>query len=287
MKKEYGERVRKAVASISQEKKLRLGLILGSGLGDFVNNLDGETVSFGQIDGYPEPTVEGHQGVLKISGSSAVLAGRFHFYEGHDMDTVVLPVFLLHGLGVRTLIVTNASGGINREYSTGDLVLIRAHINLMGLNPLYGPNPEGFGPRFPDMSQAYSQRLRIIAREAAKSAGLGSMPEGIYAAFSGPSYETPAEVDMARRLGADLVGMSTVPEVIAANYLGMEVLGISCVTNMAAGILVQPLSHEEVVGTARQVRPVFTRLLQAIMAAIMADVPAEKTAARPNSESGK
>jgi len=177
----------------------------------------------------------------------------------------VLPVFLLHRLGVRELIVTNAAGGIRRSFRPGDLGLLRDHLNLMGVHPLRGPNPPGYGPRFPDMSEAYSKALRRLAQEAAAETLGRPLAEGVYAAFSGPTYETPAEVRLAERVGADLVGMSTVPEVIAANYLGMRVLGISCVTNMAAGILEQPLDHAEVVETSLRVMPVFTRLLEGIL----------------------
>jgi purine-nucleoside phosphorylase len=192
------------------------------------------------------------------------MAGRFHFYEGWSMDDIVLPVFLLHALGVRILIVTNAAGGIRDSYTPGELVLISDHINLMGANPLRGPNPDGFGPRFPDMTESYSRRLRRLAGEVAAGRGI-ELQEGVYAAFGGPNYETPAEIRMARAMGADLVGMSTVPEVIAARYLGIEVLGLSMVTNMAAGITDKPLSHQEVVETAARVAPWLSALLQGIL----------------------
>jgi purine-nucleoside phosphorylase len=196
-----------------------------------------------------------------IGDAVAVMAGRIHYYEGHPIQDVVLPVFLLHRVGVRTLVVTNAAGGVNRTFTVGELVLIRDHINLMGVNPLRGPNP-GQGPRFPDMSTAYDPKLRELARAVSG----GKMSEGVYAAFPGPSYETPAEVRMADRMGADLVGMSTVPEVIAASYLGMRVLGISCVTNMAAGILPQPLDHAEVIRAGKEAGPRFVELLGGILA---------------------
>jgi purine-nucleoside phosphorylase len=189
------------------------------------------------------------------------MAGRIHYYEGHPVQDVVLPIFLLHRLGVRTLVVTNAAGGVNRAYSVGELVLIRDHINLMGVNPLRGPNP-GQGPRFPDMSTAYDPGLRDLARAVSDV----KLKEGVYAAFPGPSYETPAEIRMLAVIGADLVGMSTVPEVIAASYLGMRVLGISCVTNMAAGILPQPLDHAEVLQAGKEAGPRFVRLLGGILA---------------------
>jgi purine-nucleoside phosphorylase len=196
---------------------------------------------------------------LKLGGSVAVMAGRIHFYEGHPIEDVVLPVFLLHRLGVRTLIVTNAAGGVNRAYAPGDLVLIRDHVNFMGVHPLRGPNPEGLGPRFPDMSTAYDPALRALARS------VSPLQEGVYAAFSGPTYETPAEIRMMAAVGVDLVGMSTVPEVIACAYLGIKVLGISCVTNMAAGILPQPLDHAEVIARGKEAGPRFIALVEQVI----------------------
>lgn len=265
MQANFAERVEAAVKSLPPGSQASVGLILGSGLGGFAESLDGREIPYSRIAGYPLPTVEGHRGVLKLGQEVAVLSGRFHYYEGFSMDDVVLPVFLLRRLGARTLLVTNASGGIRREFSAGELVLISDHVNLMGAHPLRGPNPPGYGPRFPDMSEAYSKALRRLAQEAAAETLGRPLAEGVYAAFSGPTYETPAEVRLAERVGADLVGMSTVPEVIAANYLGMRVLGISCVTNMAAGILEQPLDHAEVVETSLRVMPVFTRLLEGIL----------------------
>jgi purine-nucleoside phosphorylase len=242
--------------------------MLGSGLGDLVDRIGGATVAYGDIEGFLTPTVAGHRGLLRVGEVAgergpvrvAVLSGRFHFYEGHGIDEVVLPVFLAAGLGVRTLVVTNACGAVNRDFAPGDLVLIRDHINLMGANPLTGPHDTGFGPRFPDMSEAYSRRLRDVARRVRPD-----LAEGVYAALSGPSYETPAEIRMLRAMGADLVGMSTVPEVIAARSLGLEVLGVSCVTNMAAGILDQPLSHAEVVETGARVAARFADLVLGIL----------------------
>jgi len=263
MNEGFARRVAAAVRSVPlrEGEQPAVGVILGSGLGSFADTIAGREIPYRRIRGFPQPTVEGHRGLLKIGGSAVVASGRFHYYEGFGMDDVVLPVFLLHGLGVRTLVITNAAGGINRDYRAGDLVLIRDHINLMGAHPLRGPHLEGFGPRFPDMSLAYPRELRQTAREAAGK----PLHEGIYAAFSGPTYETPAEVRMAERLGADLVGMSTVPEVLAACFLGLRVLGISCVTNMAAGILDRPLSHQEVVETAARVMPDFIRLLEELL----------------------
>lgn len=271
MQTNFAQRVAEAVRSIPSEKigKPTVGLILGSGLGSFVEAVEGTDILYTEIREFPVPTVEGHAGFLRITPSIAVMAGRFHYYEGRSMDDIVLPVFLLYSLGARTLIVTNAAGGIKRSFSAGELVLIKDHINLLGANPLCGPNPPGFGPRFPDMSESYSKKLRALAQEVSEGQrGGGNLQEGVYAAFAGPTYETPAEVRMAERMGADLVGMSTVPEVIAAGYLGMEVLGVSMVTNMAAGILDRPLSHQEVMETAARVVPRLSGLLRGILSRI-------------------
>ncbi|UCF97161.1 MAG: purine-nucleoside phosphorylase [Spirochaetaceae bacterium] len=272
MEEDFPKRLEEAVLSIrsKSDRNPPVGLVLGSGFGSFVESVEGTDIPYQEIGGFPVPTVEGHAGFLRLGPSVAVVAGRFHHYEGWSMDDIVLPVFLLHALGVRTLIVTNAAGGINRGYSVGELVLIKDHINLIGVNPLRGPNPAGFGPRFPDMTESYSRKLREMAREvvAALEAG-GRLQEGVYAAFAGPTYETPAEVRMAEVLGADLVGMSTVPDVIAARYLGMEVLGLSMVTNMAAGILDKPLSHKEVLETAAQAVPRLSVLLQGILSRLV------------------
>ena len=269
VKEDFPNRVRRAAESVRMlsEHTPKVGIILGSGLSGVAERLPGTEVAFARIEGFPTPTVSGHRGVLKLSDSIAVLAGRFHYYEGHPMDNVVLPVFLLHALGVRTIIVTNASGGINRAFAPGDLVLIRDHLNLMGTNPLIGPNDDELGPRFPDMSQAYSARLRAIVQDVSKT----PLHEGVYAALTGPSYETPAEIRMLERLGADLVGMSTVPEVICARYLGMEVVGISCVTNMAAGLLDSPLDHAEVVATGKRVEAQMTELVLGALESISRD----------------
>ena len=297
MNQDFVQRVRRAVASVARRpsENPAVGLILGSGLGSFIERVAGRDIPYSRIEGFPQPTVEGHAGTLRLGGALAVMAGRFHYYEGFSMDDLVLPVFVLHGLGVGILIVTNAAGGIRREYKPGQLVLIRDHINLMGANPLRGANPPDLGPRFPDMSEAYSRRLRELAKKraaggssetrkrpartgsptAAGEPGRSASPagsregeelaEGVYAAFPGPTYETPAEVRMAEAMGADLVGMSTVPEVIAARYLGMEVLGVSMVTNMAAGVLDQPLRHEEVIETAAAVIPALGALLGGVL----------------------
>jgi purine-nucleoside phosphorylase len=248
VREDFSIRVRRAAESVRMSTELSpsVGLVLGSGLAGVADAIPGTEVSFAQIEGFPLPTVTGHRGVLKLNGAVAVLAGRFHYYEGHTMDNVVLPVFLLHALGVRTLIVTNAAGGINRDFSPGDIVFISDHINLMGTNPLIGPNDADLGPRFADMSRLYSPELRraVRSRVGRKS------KEGVYAGLTGPSYETPAEIRM-----------STVPEAIGAGYLGMNVLGISCITNMAAGILDRRLDHAEVVATGKQVEGEMTRII--------------------------
>ena len=271
MRDGFQERVNEAAESVLSRHGQRpeVGLILGSGLGSFLLSVEGTDIPYGEIRGFPMPTVVGHAGFLRLTSSLAVMAGRFHFYEGWSMDDIVLPVFLLHAIGVRTLIVTNAAGGIKDSYSPGELVVIKDHINLLGANPLRGPNPNGLGPRFPDMTGSYSPELRRLAAEVAAEKGR-QLQEGVYAAFAGPTYETPAEVRMARAVGADLVGMSTVPEVIAARYLGIEVLGLSMVTNMAAGILDQPLSHEDVVETAARAAPWLSTLLEGILARLCA-----------------
>lgn len=247
----------------------RIGVILGSGLGDLANELDDRTeISYADIPGWPRATAEGHTGKLvfgKLGAREvAVMAGRVHLYEGYSPAQVVYPVRVLGKLGVRALVVTNAAGGINLSYRRGSLVLVSDHINLQGSNPLVGPNDDTLGPRFPDMSEAYSRRYREIAREVAAQLGI-ELAEGIYAAVLGPSYETPAEIRYLRTIGADLVGMSTVPEVIAANHMGMKVLAISCVTNMAAGILPEPLTHEEVLATGRKVADTLLRFLRALV----------------------
>jgi purine-nucleoside phosphorylase len=194
----------------------------------------------------------------------AALAGRVHFYEGHDLSTVVFATRVMGRLGVKRMILTNAAGGVNTSFARGALMIIDDHINLLGSNPLVGPNDDRFGPRFPDMSEVYSTRLRWIADEAARARGI-PVAHGVYLAAQGPSYETPAEIRFFRTVGADAVGMSTVPEAIAARHMGLEVLGISCITNMAAGVLPGPLAHDEVMETARRVRDSFVALLEGII----------------------
>jgi purine-nucleoside phosphorylase len=248
--------------------KPRVAVVLGSGLGAFAEELsDRVEIPYAGIPGWPVSTAIGHAGQLvfgKLDGlEMAVMAGRSHLYEGYSPAQVTMGVRVLHGLGVRSIILTNAAGGINLSYSQGTLVLISDHINLQGSNPLMGPNDESEGPRFPDMTDAYSAPCRAIAHQTGKELGI-PLSEGVYAAVTGPSYETPAEIRYLRTIGADLVGMSTVPEVIVANHLGMRVLAISCVTNMAAGILPQKINHEEVLETGRRVRDTLVRLLKAL-----------------------
>ena len=243
---------------------MSVGVILGSGLGSFADTLENRVEKpYSDIPGWPVSTAIGHAGKLvtgRLDGIDVlVAAGRAHLYEGYTAQQVAYPVREMMYRGMRTLIVTNAAGGINTSYQAGNLVLISDHINLMGANPLIGANDESFGPRFPDMSEAYCGEYRAIAKQA------GVTKEGVYAALAGPSYETPAEIRYLRTIGADLVGMSTVPEVIAANHMGIKVLGISCVTNMAAGILPQKLTHAEVMETGERVNDKLAALLRAVI----------------------
>ena len=248
----------------------RIAVVLGSGLGAFADELtDSVSIPYTDIPGWPQSTAVGHAGRLvigKLCGSLdvAVMAGRAHLYEGHPMQAVTHGVRVLGSLGVRSMVFTNAAGGINLALERGGLVLISDHINLQGSNPLVGPNDDALGPRFPDMSEAYSKQYREIASQVAAELGI-AVSEGVYAAMLGPSYETPAEIRFLRTIGADVVGMSTVPEVIVANHMGMRVLGISCVTNMAAGILPQKIHHEEVLETGAMVRGTLVRYLKALL----------------------
>ena len=244
-------------------------IVLGSGLGDFADTLlNPTTMPYGELPHWPASQVVGHAGRLVVGNVSgkriAALSGRAHFYEGHDLATVVFGTRVMARLGVRRLILTNAAGGINTGFAQGALMIIDDHINLLGTNPLVGPNDERFGQRFPDMSEVYSAGLRRIADEVAKARAI-PVSHGIYVGVHGPSYETPAEIRFFRTIGADAVGMSTVPEAIAARHMGFEVLGISCITNMAAGVLPQPLIHDEVMETARRVRGSFIALLEGII----------------------
>jgi purine-nucleoside phosphorylase len=247
-----------------------LAIVLGSGLGDFAGTLD-EAVSlpYADIPHWPDSRVIGHEGRLVVGSVGgrriAALAGRCHAYEGHDLNTVTFAVRALGVLGVRMLVLTNAAGGINTGFTQGALMVIDDHINLLGDNPLVGPNDERLGVRFPDMSEVYSRRLRAVADEAGRATGV-ALSHGVYVGLLGPSYETPAEIRFLRTIGADAVGMSTVPEAIAARHMGIEVLGVSCITNMAAGVLPQPLDHSEVMETARRVRGQFISLLKDVVA---------------------
>lgn len=252
--------------------KPEIGLILGSGLGSLADLIeDAEYYSYSDLPNFPVSTVEGHAGRLvigKLEGKVVVaMQGRFHFYEGYGMNEVTFPVRVMKLLGVKTLIVTNAAGAVNTSYKPGDLMIISDHINFSGSNPLIGRNLDDFGVRFPDMSEAYKKDLRKLVKDVATSQNI-DIKEGVYAMMSGPTYETPAEIRMVRILGADAVGMSTVPEVIVANHSGINVIGISCLTNMAAGILDQPLNHEEVIETSNMAKNNFINLMTALIKAI-------------------
>lgn len=252
----------------------KIGLVLGSGLGAFADSLENSTkVPYAEIPSFPQSTAIGHAGRMVVgnAGSVAVAAmqGRVHLYEGYSAQEITFPIRVFARMGIGSVILTNAAGGLNLSYSQGALVLIRDHINLQGMNPLIGPNDDRFGPRFPDMTRAYDPQYRALAKEEARNLKI-ILEEGIYAALPGPSYETPAEIDYLRRIGADLVGMSTVAEVIAARHMGMKVLAISCVTNMAAGILDQPLSHAEVMETGERVKSTFEALLRGVLSRVAA-----------------
>jgi len=273
---EFAQAERAAKFILSKTKlRPKIALVLGSGLGAFADELAGAArIPYQKIPGFPRSTAVGHAGQLVIgkvgSVEAAVMQGRVHFYEGYTAKEVVFPMRVLGRLGIRTAILTNAAGGIDLGYKQGALVVIRDHINLQGANPLIGPNDERFGPRFPDMTQAYWKQYREIALAEAKRLGI-EVHEGVYAALSGPSYETPAEIRYLRTIGADLVGMSTVPETIVARHMGIRVLGISCVTNMAAGILDQPINHAEVIETGERVKTQFIALLRAVLPRIAAE----------------
>jgi len=268
------EAATRAARFIRSRTKLRpkIGIVLGSGLGAFADELAFATrIPYRKIPNFPRSTIEGHAGALVIGKVGevpvAAMQGRVHLYEGYSAKDVAFPLRVLGQVGVRAAILTNAAGAINLDYRQGALVLISDHINLQGTNPLMGPNDERFGVRFPDMTQAYWKPYREIALREAKGLGI-VLQEGVYAALAGPSFETPAEIRYLKTIGADLVGMSTVPEVIAARQMGMRVLGISCATNMAAGILEQPLSHAEVMEGSERVKEHFIALLQAVIPAI-------------------
>ena len=269
---DYFSQIEQAAAAIrarAGDAVPHVAIVLGSGLGDFAATLkDATSIPYGDLPNWPASKVIGHEGRLVIGTLAgrrvAALSGRAHFYEGHDLRTVTFAARVIGRLGVKALILTNAAGGINVNLKPGTLMVMDDHINLLGSNPLVGPNEERFGPRFPDMSEVYSKRLRGIADEVARAQGL-PIGHGVYVAVHGPSYETPAEIRFLRAIGADAVGMSTVPEAIAARHMGVEVLGISCITNAAAGVLPQPLNHDEVMEVAKQVRGAFAALLEGII----------------------
>jgi purine-nucleoside phosphorylase len=265
------ERAGLAAEFVNSQTRLRpkIALVLGSGLGAFADEFESATkISYAKIPYFPQSTAIGHAGQLVIGKVGAVpvagMQGRVHLYEGYSAKEVVFPIRVFARMGVKAVILTNAAGGIKREFSQGRLVMISDHINLQGVNPLTGSNDERFGLRFHDMTAAYDRRFREMAVGEGNRMGIG-MYEGVYAALAGPSYETPAEIRYLRTIGADLVGMSTVPEVIAARHSGIRVLGISCVTNAAAGILDQPLNHIEVLETAERVKGQFIGLLKAVI----------------------
>jgi purine-nucleoside phosphorylase len=265
---DYFEKVQETTSWIRERAAAvpDVAIVLGSGLGDFTAALQqATTFDYGDIPNWPASNVIGHAGKLVIGALAgkrvAALSGRVHFYEGHDLRTVTFATRVMAALGVPTMILTNAAGGINLSFTPGTLMVMDDHINLMGSNPLVGPNDDRFGPRFPDMSEVYAKRLRQVADEAAQAEGV-ALAHGVYVALHGPSYETPAEIRYLRTIGADAVGMSTVPEAIVARHMNVQVLGISCITNMAAGVLPQPLVHDEVMEVARRVRATFAALLE-------------------------
>lgn len=268
---EYMDKIRQATSYIEGKikKKVEVGIILGSGLGGLGEKIEKPLrIPYEDIPGFPLSTVEGHKGQLimgELSGKNAIaMQGRFHYYEGYPLNQVVFPIRTMVDLGIETLIVTNAAGGVMEEFVPGDLMIIEDHINLTGQNPLIGKNLSSYGPRFLDMSQAYDRELIKLAQQVGKDLDI-DLKQGNYMWFTGPTYETPAEVRLARLLGASAVGMSTVPEVIIARHSGIRVLGISCITNMAAGILDQPLSHDEVVETSLMAQGKFEKLIMEII----------------------
>jgi purine-nucleoside phosphorylase len=275
-------RAERAAKFIHSKTRLRprIGLVLGSGLGAFADEFDQATrIEYRRIPHFPVSTAIGHAGRLVVGKVSevpvAAMQGRVHFYEGYSQAQVVFPMRVLARMGIRAVILTNAAGGINTSYKQGCLVVIRDHINLHGSNPLVGPNDEHFGPRFFDMTTAYWKPYRDAALAEGRRLGL-EIYDGVYCILNGPSYETPAEIRAMRALGADLAGMSTIPEVIAARHMGIKVLGISCVTNMAAGVLDQPLDHQEVLDTAERVKAQFVALLRAVIPHIAEDLSADE-----------
>lgn len=265
------EKIKKAAEYINSKikNKPEIALVLGSGLGDLAEEIENPVyINYSDIPGFPESTVVGHKGRLvlgQLSGKEVVaMQGRFHFYEGYPIQEVVFPTRVLGYLGIETLIVTNAAGGVDTSFDVGDLMIIEDHINFAGQNPLIGANYDELGPRFPDMSSAYDEEYIELAEEVGKDLGL-NLRKGVYMWWTGPTYETPTEVRMARTLGASAVGMSTVPEVIVARHQGVKVLGISCITNMASGVLEEKLSHEDVVETSKRVKKDFQGLVLEVL----------------------
>jgi purine-nucleoside phosphorylase len=268
------DRAQRAAEQIRSRTKTTpsVAVVLGSGLGAFADELvDASAIPYQEIHGFAQATVEGHAGKLVIGKagdvSIAAMQGRFHFYEGYSLDEVTLPIRVLKLLGVQTLILTNAAGSLNTELTPGSLMLISDHINLMGANPLIGPNDDRFGPRFPDLTSAYDPDLQNLVIEEANAMNI-DLRRGVYAALSGPSYETPAEIHMVRTMGADAVGMSTVPEAIVARHMDMRVIGISCITNLAAGVSNRPIDHSQVMEIGKRVRSQFTELLRRVIARV-------------------
>ena len=273
------QRAEAAAKFILTKTKLRprIGLVLGSGLGAFANEIAGAArIDYKTIPHFPRSTAIGHAGRMVIGKVAdvpvTIMQGRVHFYEGYSLREVIFPMRVMARMGIRAALITNAAGGINTNFKQGCLVVLRDHINLQGNNPLIGPNDEHFGVRFPDMTQVYWKPYQAAALQDGKRLGI-EIAEGVYAALTGPSYETPAEIRYLRTIGADLVGMSTVPEVIAAAHMGIRVLGISCVTNMAAGILDQPITTEEVIETGERVKADFVALLRAVIPRMDKDLP--------------
>ncbi|NVB81524.1 MAG: purine-nucleoside phosphorylase [Kofleriaceae bacterium] len=270
------DRIQAAASAVRGKTKIvpQVGLILGSGLGAYADKLSGaDTIDYGDIPGFPRSHVVGHAGKLVLGERHGVrcvaMQGRVHMYEGHSAQTVSFPARVLITLGAKVIIVTNAAGGLNPQWSPGTLMLIRDHIDMLRDHALRGPNDERLGPRFPDMTKAYAPELRKLVKDVAAAENI-HLEEGVYVAMPGPTYETPAEVQMLQRLGADATGMSTVPEVVVARHMGARTIGISCITNQAAGISGHELSHAEVTETATRVRATFERLLDAILAGLLA-----------------
>lgn len=265
------QRIDAAAAVLMEKTAIRpeIALVLGSGLGDFADTLENpERIPYCEVPGIPQPTAPGHTGafVFGYCGGKAVAAlqGRLHYYEGHSMTDLTLPIRVLRKLGIRAVVLTNAAGGVNESFRPGDLMLISDHINFSGYNPLIGPNVDSLGPRFPDVTDLYGAQRRQAIKEAAAAAGI-PLQEGVYVMFTGPNYETPAEVRCARIMGGDAVGMSTVPEALVAGHCGMEVVGVSCITNMAAGITGEKLTHTEVMEIANLVHDRFESLVKLIV----------------------